>query len=109
VDEKMCKDVDQVGLSLLEYVDLYHELKGMVGERDVAMAILRELAADTRESQARRLKREQEQGPATDRQKAYLKALRVEFGPGITYGQAQELIDRQLARGAELPPAMDRK
>ena len=37
-------------------------------------------------------------GPATPRQKAWLKKLSIEFGPDITYGDADKLIEAELDR-----------
>ena len=94
----MCEDEDRVGMNQVEYFDLYNEIKGMVGDRDVAMLILQEMAKDVRGAQLKREKRMKKSGPATERQKAWLKKLQIDFGPEITYGEAEMLIEAELDR-----------
>ena len=49
----MCEDTDKVGMNEVEYFDLYNSIKGMAGERDVAMAIFQEMAKDMRANEIR--------------------------------------------------------
>ena len=86
-----------VGLNEAEYFDLWNRIKGMVGDRDVAMVILREMASDIRVNQLK-CRKQRDRGPATDRQKAHMKKLGIEHGPNISFGQAREFIDRELER-----------
>ena len=94
----MCEDEDTVGMSYIEYFDLYNEIKGIVGDREVAMAILPEIAKDARARQLKKKERIKNSGPATQGQKAWLRKLEIEFGPEITYGEADKLIEAELDR-----------
>ena len=97
-EKKMCEDEDRVGMKYIEYFDLYNEIKGVVGDRDVAMAILPEIAKDVRTRQMEKKERIKNSGPATDRQKGWLKKLEIDFGPEMTYGEADKLIEAELDR-----------
>ena len=94
----MDEEEEGPGLSQVEYFDLYSSIKGMVGDRDVALAIFKEMSRDIRAARARREKGIRDRGPATRGQMAWLEKLGVGFGPAITYGEAQKLIEAELAR-----------
>jgi len=96
----MNQETEKIGMNEVEYFDLYNSIKGLVGDRDVAMVILQEIAKDNRAAQIRRERLQRDKGPATDRQKAYLRKLGVDFGPEITFKQASRLIDEALGREA---------
>ena len=92
----MCKDTNQAGMTFVEYVDLYGEIRAHVDDRDVAMVILHEMAKDVRAMQLKRETLILDSGPATERQKAWLKKLHVDFPPSISYGEADEIIEGRL-------------
>ena len=94
----MKDETKETGMKAVEYVGLYNNIRGMVGDREVALAILHEMAKDIRCNQIRHERRQRDKGPATERQKAYLRKLGVEFGSDITCGPASKLIDEELER-----------
>ena len=94
------EEVEKVGLNMIEYFDLYNEIKGMVGDRDVAMVILQEFAKDIRATQLKERRLQKLKGPATAQQKAWMKKLHIDFGPEITYGQAKALLEGEMRRAA---------
>ena len=89
---------------LSHYLSLYREVHAKVGDDQIAIALVHELAKDARmaqiqaerrnasfESDARREARMQE--PATTRQLALLRALNVTVERNLTKLEASKLID----------------
>jgi hypothetical protein len=62
------------------------------------MVIFQEMAKDIRGNQFRKEREQKANGSASEKQKAYLRRLGVEFSPGITREEASKLIDEAVER-----------
>ena len=79
------------------YVELFEDLKARVGSDDVALAIVEQVGKDSRVERMRSSVVQNGtngEQPATGKQIAYLKALKVDVSEGLTKSQASELIDQ---------------
>lgn len=88
---------ERIGMNAAEYSALFSEVRNIVGDRDVAVVILQEMAKDMRANQIRR-ERQRAGDSATKKQKAYMRRLGIEFKPDVTFEEASELIDEALER-----------
>ena len=83
------------------YIKLYEEIKEKVDDEQLAETIFKEVIKDRRMvGKTSANKKVKNNGPATEKQIAYLKNLEVEIEPGLTKAQASELIDEATAEGA---------
>ena len=76
------------------YVRLLNELRTKTSDDATALALLQEIAKDRRGRQANG--RGSQAGPATEKQKAYLDRLKIEFAEEISKAEASQLIDSAL-------------
>jgi hypothetical protein len=88
--KKMKKDMKE---SISHYVELYSEIQDKTGNDEVTAVILQEIGKDLRTSQISGTNGNGE-GPATEKQKDYLKDLGVAFEDSITKKEASEMIDQ---------------
>ena len=79
--------------SIEHYVELYDAIQVKTGNDDVTAVLLQEIGKDLRTSQISGTSGSGE-GPATDKQKDYLKDLGVAFDDSITKKEASEMIDQ---------------
>ncbi len=79
--------------SIEHYVELYSEIQDRTGNDGVTAVILQEIGKDARTMQISGASGNGE-GPATDKQKDYLKDLAVAFEDSITKKEASEMIDQ---------------
>lgn len=84
-----------------KYIELLESiLKQLTGVKDkegVAIAIMQEVAKDRRMEEIKVERDKNNNGPATEKQIAYLKKLCIDPEPGITKEQASKLIDAAVA------------
>ena len=92
------EESERIGMNTAEYFALYNQIRDTVGDQNVALAILQEVAKDIRASQIRQEKQQRANGSASERQKAHLRRLGVEFSQGITREEASRLIDEAVER-----------
>ena len=76
------------------YVRLLDELRTKTSDDVTALALLQEIAKDRRGRQANG--RSSQAGPATEKQKAYLDRLKIEYAEEISKAEASQLIDSAL-------------
>jgi len=79
--------------SISHYVELYDAIQEKTGNDEVTVVILQEIGKDARTSQISGTSGSGE-GPATEKQKDYLKDLGVAFEDSITKKEASEMIDQ---------------
>ena len=83
------------------YIKLYEEIKEKVQDEQLAKTIFQEVVKDRRMvGKVSASKKVKNNGPATEKQIAYLENLGVEIQPGLTKQRASELIDEATAEGA---------
>ena len=83
------------------YIKLYEEIKEKVQDEQLATAIFQEVVKDRRMiNKVTASKKVKNNGPATEKQIAYLENLEVKIEPGLTKQRASELIDEATAEGA---------
>jgi hypothetical protein len=90
--------------SVDSYLGVYRDIMGRVNNSDVALAVLHELGKDSR-MRAIQEKENSSRGndsnaQATEKQKAYLRYLGVNFDENISKGAASKLIDENVGEGA---------
>ena len=76
------------------YVELLDTIKEQTGDDPAALAILHEIMKDIRAEKFQKKKVYNSNGPATDKQIAYLKKLGVPIPENVTRQQASDLIDQ---------------
>ena len=79
------------------YLSLLEAIEQRTHDRQIAVAVLAEVAKDIRMGQMRQGRRSNGDGPATENQIGYLKKLGAAIPEGLTVRQASELIDRMKA------------
>jgi hypothetical protein len=77
--------------SIDQYVELYDAIQEKTPSNEVAIAILQEIGKDKRSKIGAEVRGD---GPATEKQKNYLKDLGVEFDDSITKKDASDMIER---------------
>ena len=77
------------------YVQLLSELQTKTGDDATALALLHEIAKDRRGYVANG-RSNRADGPATEKQKAYLDRLKIEYADEISKSEASRLIDEAL-------------
>jgi hypothetical protein len=77
--------------SIDQYVELYDAIQEKTPSDEVAIAILQEIGKDKRSKISAEVRGD---GPATEKQKNYLKDLGVEFDDSITKKDASDMIER---------------
>jgi len=78
------------------YLEALEEARKRVGDEQVAIAIIHEVAKDVR-MERMRMEREASNGqPATPKQLEYLKSLGVSAPEGVTKKEASRMIDEAL-------------
>ena len=77
------------------YVEAYANIWERVNDKDVALAILAEVAKDRRQAKIANWNAKEK---ATQSQIEYLKDLGVELTPGLTKAEASELIGKARLR-----------
>ena len=83
------------------YLKLLEAIEERTHDRQIAIAMLAEVAKDMRMEQVRQERSPNGDGPATDSQIAYLKRLGADIPEKLTLRQASELIDRMKAKQKE--------
>ena len=81
--------------TISSYVNLLEELKSSTKDDVAALALLQEIGKDRRTS---RINGNSSNSAATQKQKAYLQKLGVEFEPDISKAEASQLIDEALLK-----------
>jgi hypothetical protein len=76
--------------SIDQYVELYDAIQEKTPSDEVAIAILQEIGKDKRSKISAEVRGD---GPATEKQKNYLKDLGVEFDDSITKKDASDMIE----------------
>ena len=79
--------------SISHYVELFDMIQEKTGNDDFAVVILQEIGKDARASKIAGTSGNGD-GPATDKQKDYLKDLGIEFEDSITKKEASDMIDQ---------------
>ena len=79
--------------SISQYVELYDAIQEKTGNDAVTAVILQEIGKDTRMSKIAGTG-SNGNGPATEKQKDYLKDLGVEFADSITKKEASDMIEQ---------------
>ena len=77
--------------SINRYVELYDAIQEKTPSDEVAIAILQEIGKDKRSKIIAGVGGD---GPATEKQKSYLKDLGIEFEDSITKKDASEMIEQ---------------
>ena len=77
--------------SINQYIELYDAIQEKAPSEESAIAILQEIGKDRRSKMFTEAKDDE---LATEKQKAYLKDLGVEFNDSITKKEASELIEQ---------------
>ena len=83
---------------MTEYVDLFEEIRGKVGDDQIAVALVEQVGKDSRTEllRANRAANSENGDPtaATAKQIAFLKRLGVDVPAGVSKEEASELIDQ---------------
>ena len=83
---------------MTEYVDLFEEVRGKVGDDQIAVALVEQVGKDSRTEllRANRAASSEDVDPtaATRKQIGFLKRLGVEVPAGVSKQDASELIDQ---------------
>ncbi|MBN2130030.1 MAG: hypothetical protein JW741_11065, partial [Sedimentisphaerales bacterium] len=98
VDEKMETDTQQ---RVDSYIALFDGISEKVNSDAVAIAILQEISKDRRSGEIRTERATQGTGPATEKQKQFMKKLNIRFPATVTKHEASALIDEELAKNGE--------
>ncbi|MFC1634643.1 hypothetical protein ACFL5Z_07345 [Planctomycetota bacterium] len=77
--------------SIGQYVELYDAIQEKTPSDEVAIAILQEIGKDKRSKISAGVGGD---GPATEKQKSYLKDLGIEFEDSITKKDASDMIEQ---------------
>ena len=77
--------------NISQYVELYDAIQEKVPSEEATIAILQEIGKDKRSKMFTEAKDDE---LATEKQKAYLKDLGVEFADSITKKEASDLIEQ---------------
>jgi hypothetical protein len=92
------EESEKTSITAAEYVELYKQARELAVDRDVALAVFQEMAKDIRIRQIKQERTQKANGAASEKQKAYLRRLGVEFGQAITREEASRLIDEAVDR-----------
>lgn len=98
VNEKMETDTRQ---RVDAYIALFDGISEKVNSDAVAIAILQEVSKDRRSGEIRTERATQGTGPATEKQKQFMKKLNIRFPATVTKHEASALIDEELAKNGE--------
>lgn len=79
------------------YLELLDEIKQRIGDDDIAMTLLSEIAKDLRMNEIQQERSFNGNAPATEAQLAYLRRLGAVIPEGLTRSQASKLIDSTKA------------
>lgn len=81
-----------------EYADLYEKINARVKDRTVAIAILQEIGKDARTPHTIRPVDMSKDEPATDKQKALMKKMKIQFPDAVTKKEASDMIDERMKK-----------
>ena len=82
------------------YLELLQQIQEEVGSEETAARLISEIAKDTRMEKIRE-ERQNSEGLATGKQKAFLDRLGVEYPDDLSKQKASELIDAELANSRQ--------
>jgi hypothetical protein len=83
------------------YLALFGAISEKINNDAVAIAILQEVSKDRRSQQIQGERAEKDDGPATAKQKGYLRKLGIGFPENISKVEASALIDAGLGKTGE--------
>ena len=81
------------------YLDLLEEISEKTSNENIAIAILHEILKDKRSQKIREEKEIRNNELATEKQKQFMKKLKIDFPEDVTKKQASSLIDEELGKG----------
>jgi len=81
------------------YLDLLDEISEKTSNENIAIAILHEILKDKRSQKIREEKEIRNNELATEKQKQFMKKLKIDFPEDVTKKQASSLIDEELGKG----------
>ena len=94
MDEKISKRVDQ-------YMELLEDLKERSGSELTALNLLQEISKDRRMDEIRQERGTNGRDPVTEKQRNFMKKLKLKCPKNLTKQEASIIIDEELARIAE--------
>lgn len=83
-----------------DYLELLQEIRKEVDSEETAARLVSEIAKDMRMQQISE-ERQQNGTPATEKQKAFLDRLGVEYSDDVSKRKASKLIDEELAKNGQ--------
>jgi len=100
-----CKEVikmDQNMQAKLDaYLELFQELKQKTSDERTALTLLQEVSKDKRMEQIRNEREANNNNPATEKQRQFMKRLGIDFPENTTKQEASALIDEELGKNSE--------
>ena len=84
-----------------DYVTLFGVISERVNNDAVAIAILQEISKDRRSLEIHEEREVKSDGPATEKQKQYMRKLNIAVPENLTKRQASMLIDEELGKNGE--------
>jgi len=98
VDKKMKFDMQS---KLSEYMKLLEQIKQKTEDERTAVVLLQEVSKDRRSAEIREERGVEQNQPATDKQKNFMKKLGIKFPDTVTKQEASTLIDEELGKNGE--------
>ena len=84
-----------------EYLKLLEQIKQKTQDERTAVALLQEVSKDRRSAEIREERGVEQNQPATDKQKNFMKKLGIKFPDTVTKQEASTLIDEELGKNGE--------
>jgi hypothetical protein len=84
-----------------EYMRLLEQIKQRTTDEANAVSVLQELSKDRRAAERQGEHEAQDSEPATEKQKNFMKNLKIKFPDTVTKREASVLIDEELGKNGE--------
>jgi hypothetical protein len=84
-----------------EYMKLLEEIKQKTEDERTAVSLLQEISKDRRTAEIREERGIEQNEPATEKQKSFMKKLGIKFPDTVTKQEASALIDEELGKNGE--------
>jgi hypothetical protein len=95
VDKKMDESTKE---KVDDYLEVFNEIKKKTDDSKVAIGLLSEICKDRRMQEIKEQKEANNNEPATEKQKRFMKNLGIDFPKSVTKKEATMLIDEELGK-----------
>ena len=86
---------------LYEYMKLLEEIKQKTEDERTAVSLLQEISKDRRTAEIREERTVEHNETASEKQKNFMKNLKIKFPDTVTKQEASTLIDEELGKNGE--------